>query len=213
MRRVVLLGLSILSLTGCGGSGDAGKVAKIARSESEAQGATCDKVRDDAVSGQLVALYSCTLTNVPPAHRLAGSFDSPTQHYCFAYASEMGVNMTQRYGPECSGSAPAAQSGAVVHVYFCTSDTCTREATQAQMDAVKNIAAVSPLVEKVVFISKEKALRAMKEKHPKEAGALPANPFPDALTVIPKRSDDVEEVAAIFRADPPLGIDKVDYSR
>ena len=37
--------------------------------------------------------------------------------------------------------------------------------------------------------------------------------LPNALTVIPKRGDDIEKVAQLFRADPKLGIDKVDYGK
>jgi cell division transport system permease protein len=53
----------------------------------------------------------------------------------------------------------------------------------------------------------------MKKKHPDEVGALPTNPFPDALTVVPKKGDDVEKVAALFSADPAVGVDKVDYGK
>src|SRR5213078_2141096 len=53
----------------------------------------------------------------------------------------------------------------------------------------------------------------MKQKHPEEVSALPTNPFPNALTVIPKRGEDVEKVAALFKASPALGIDKVDYGK
>ena len=41
----------------------------------------------------------------------------------------------------------------VVHVYYCTSDTCAKEATQQQMDAVARTATSSPLVKDVVFVS------------------------------------------------------------
>ena len=101
----------------------------------------------------------------------------------------------------------------VVHVYYCTSDTCANEATSDQMNRVANLASSSSLVKRVVPVSKEEALAIMKKKHPEEVGALPSNPFPNALTVIPKRGDDVEKVAKLFRADPRLGIDKVDYGK
>jgi hypothetical protein len=97
----LLLVAGAFLLAGCGGSGDSGKVALIARSESQAKGGACDKVRDDAVNGRIVALYSCTLTGVPPAYRLVGSFDNPTQHFCFGYANDTGVNLTQTYGASC----------------------------------------------------------------------------------------------------------------
>jgi cell division transport system permease protein len=102
----------------------------------------------------------------------------------------------------------------VVHVYYCTSDTCAKEATVAQMNHVANIASSSPLVKRIVPVSKEQALAQMKKTHPEEVGALPTNPFPNALTVVPKRGEDVEKVALLFRAaDPALGIDKVDYGK
>jgi cell division transport system permease protein len=101
----------------------------------------------------------------------------------------------------------------VVHVYYCTDDTCPKAATRAHETAVARMAQSSPLVKSVDFVSKKEALDIMRKKHPDEVGSLPANPFPDALTVIPKHGDDVEEVAALFRADPSVGVQKVDYGK
>ena len=101
----------------------------------------------------------------------------------------------------------------VVHVYYCTDDTCAKEATSTQMNEVARIAGASPLVRDVQFVSKRRALQIMRQKHPEEVGALPTNPFPNALTVVPKRGDDVEKVAALFGSDAKLGIDKVDYGK
>jgi cell division transport system permease protein len=101
----------------------------------------------------------------------------------------------------------------VVHVYYCTNDTCATEATTKQMNDVARLASQSPLVKRVDFVSKREALAEMKKKHPEEVGALPTNPFPNALTVVPKKGDDVEKVAALFSADPALGVDKVDYGK
>jgi cell division transport system permease protein len=101
----------------------------------------------------------------------------------------------------------------VVHVYYCTNDTCAKDATQQQMDAVARVATSSPLVKDAVFVSKEKALQLMRQKHPEEVSQLPTNPFPNALTVVPKRGEDIEKVAALFKASPTVGIDKVDYGK
>jgi cell division transport system permease protein len=101
----------------------------------------------------------------------------------------------------------------VVHVYYCTSDTCAKEATTKQMNEAARVATASPLVKSVVFVSKADALRIMQQKHPEEVGSLPTNPFPNALTIIPKRGEDVEKVAALFQATPSVGIDKVDYGK
>ena len=101
----------------------------------------------------------------------------------------------------------------VVHVYYCTTDTCAKEASPTQMNEVARLASASPLVKRVNFVSKKEALAEMRKNHPDEVSQLFTNPFPNALTVVPKRGDDVEQVAALFRADPTLGIDKVDYGK
>jgi cell division transport system permease protein len=101
----------------------------------------------------------------------------------------------------------------VVHVYYCTDDTCAKEASPRQMNAVANLASASPLVKRVVPVSKKEALAQMRLKHPDEVSQLFTNPFPNALTVVPNRGDDVEKVAKLFRADPALGIDKIDYGK
>ena len=101
----------------------------------------------------------------------------------------------------------------VVHVYYCTTDTCAKDATPAQMNDVARLASASPLVKRINIVSKKQALAEMRKKYPDEVGSLFTNPFPNALTVVPKRGDDVEKVAALFRADPTLGIDKVDYGK
>src|SRR5438309_8193892 len=101
----------------------------------------------------------------------------------------------------------------VVHVYYCTSDTCPKEASTAEMNRIANLASSSPLVRRGIPVSKEQALAQMRKKHPDEVGQLFTNPFPNALTVVPKRGDDVAKVAALFRADPTLGIDKIDYGK
>src|SRR5262249_22367054 len=101
----------------------------------------------------------------------------------------------------------------VVHVYYCTADTCAKEASAAQMNQTARLASSSPLVKRVEFVSKQQALREMKQKHPDEVAQLPTNPFPNALTVVPKKGDDVEKVAALFSSQPGNGIDKVDYGK
>ncbi len=101
----------------------------------------------------------------------------------------------------------------VVHVYYCTDDTCAKEASANQMNEVARLATASPLVKTVNFVSKKDALVQMRLKHPEEVNQLFTNPFPNALTVVPKRGDDVEKVARLFRANPALGIDKIDYGK
>ena len=64
----------------------------------------------------------------------------------------------------------------VVHVYYCTSDTCAKEATTSQMNEVARVADASPLVKNIVFVSKADALRIMKQKHPEEVASLRPTP-------------------------------------
>jgi len=40
----------------------------------------------------------------------------------------------------------------VVHVYYCTSDTCAKEASTSQMNETARLATASPLVKNVVFV-------------------------------------------------------------
>src|SRR5919198_363419 len=105
----------------------------------------------------------------------------------------------------------------VVHVYFCTAADdrhgCTRDATQAQMDTVARTATSSPLVKNVDFISKEKALARERKKYPDEYKVLPANPLPDALTVVPRHGDDIDKVAALFSENPRAGVANIDYGK
>jgi cell division transport system permease protein len=103
----------------------------------------------------------------------------------------------------------------VVKVYFCTGDTCIKdgEATTAQMNGVARAGSASPLVKNVIFVSKKDALAQERKKHPDEYALLPQNPLPNSLRVIPKRGDDVAEVAALFTTNPAAGVQKVDYGK
>ena len=62
----------------------------------------------------------------------------------------------------------------VVHVYYCTADTCANAATPRQENQIANLASSSPLVKRVVPVSKAQALAQMKIKHPEEVAQLVA---------------------------------------
>jgi len=98
-----------------------------------------------------------------------------------------------------------------VHVFFCTANTCAKRATDAQERAALSKAQASPLVAKAVFVSKERALENFRKTHPQEAAQLQTNPFPDALTITPRRAADARRVAALFSSQPGNGIDLVNY--
>ena len=105
------------------------------------------------------------------------------------------------------------KSELVVHVYYCTDQTCGKQgaATAGQMNSLARLVSESPLVKNVTFISKEDALKSERRKHPELYRFVPTNPLPDALTVTPKRGDDVGRVAALIHQGN--GVQKVDYGK
>jgi cell division transport system permease protein len=92
----------------------------------------------------------------------------------------------------------------VVKVFFDQSaKTAHLNAVRAELDAM-------PEVRTIEFVSKDDALRLMKERHPELTKNLTSNPFGHAFTVKPNRAEDVEAIAS--RLEPtPAGVHKVDY--
>ena len=96
-----------------------------------------------------------------------------------------------------------------VKVYF------DRNATQSQINAVRTRLGSDSQVKSVTFISAEKGLAEMKKRNPQffEAGPLPYNPLGPALTVLPKRAEDVTRINASLGNCPPQclpGVHNVD---
>jgi cell division transport system permease protein len=103
----------------------------------------------------------------------------------------------------------------VVHVYYCTVQTCQQQgaATAAQENNLARLVSSSPLVKHVQFIPKDEALKIERLKRPDLYAFVPTNPLPDALTITPKRGEDVDRIAALIRPDPANGVQKVDYGK
>jgi cell division transport system permease protein len=76
-----------------------------------------------------------------------------------------------------------------VRVYFCTSSTCSQDATRKQETAVAARLGNDSRIKRVEYVSKEEAFKLMKAREPKAVEVLPANPFPDALKIYPKSGD------------------------
>ena len=94
----------------------------------------------------------------------------------------------------------------LVKVFF------AQDATPAQINAVSVKLTGMPEVKGIRFVSKEEALRRMKEKYPELTQNLASNPLPPAFEVTPKSADQVDTIAG--RLDPaPDGVDKVDYAK
>ena len=92
----------------------------------------------------------------------------------------------------------------VVKVFF------DQSAKTAQLNAVRAELDAMPEVRTIEFVSKDDALRLMKERHPELTKNLTSNPFGHAFTVKPNRAEDVEAIAS--RLEPtPAGVHKVDY--
>ena len=103
------------------------------------------------------------------------------------------------------------KKGLIVNVYFCTTlPPCNREATTGEINAVRLKLQQMPEVKSVTFVSKQDALRIMREKNPELTQNLTSNPFPPSFEITPKRAEDVRKIAA--RLQPlPTGVEKVNY--
>jgi cell division transport system permease protein len=93
----------------------------------------------------------------------------------------------------------------IVKVFF------VQDATEQQINAVRSKALTFPETKSVVFISKDEALKRMKERYPELTQNLTSNPLPPAFEVTPKDADQVKALADRLQP-PPAGVDKVDYA-
>ena len=93
----------------------------------------------------------------------------------------------------------------IVKVFF------VQDATAQQINAVQSKLLTFPETKSVVFISKEDALKKMKERYPELTQNLSSNPLPPAFEATPKDADQVKALAD--KIQPlPAGVDKVDYA-
>jgi cell division transport system permease protein len=92
----------------------------------------------------------------------------------------------------------------VVKVFF------SADATRAEIEAVRTQVLQFPQTRSMTYVSKEDALREMREKHPELTRDLASNPLPASYTIKPMEAEQVRQVAA--RLDPPPpGVDSVTY--
>ena len=93
----------------------------------------------------------------------------------------------------------------LVKVFF------VQDATPQQINVVQSKILTFPETKKVIFISKQDALKRMKEKYPELTQNLVNNPLPPAFEVTPKDADQVSAIAT--KLQPlPAGVDKIDYA-
>jgi len=82
------------------------------------------------------------------------------------------------------------------------------DASTAEINAVSARIAAMPEVEKIRFISKDEALRRMKERYPDLTRNLVSNPLPAAFEVTPVEAEQKEAIAEQLRP-LPAGVDEV----
>ena len=98
----------------------------------------------------------------------------------------------------------------LVKVYFCTEDTCAKEASNAQINAVRRQLAADPLIESFDFVSKAEALERMRKRTPELVENLPSNPLPDAFEIKARDGSDVKAISAGLRTPTkPTGVEKI----
>ena len=98
------------------------------------------------------------------------------------------------------------KKGVLVKVFF------EQDASARQIEAVRVKLAKDPRVGSYEFVSKQEALRRMKERYPQLTENLASNPLPASYEVRPKDADQVEAVAASLERAPP-GVEKIDYAK
>jgi cell division transport system permease protein len=97
----------------------------------------------------------------------------------------------------------------LVKVFLCAPLRCDQEATTKQINDVRARLISLPGVKTVRFISKDDALRIMREKNPEMTKGLTSNPLPAEFEVIPKRGEDVDKLAALVNTPPLAGVEKI----
>jgi cell division transport system permease protein len=100
----------------------------------------------------------------------------------------------------------------LVKVFYCTDETCAKEATPKQVNAVRAKLEANPQVKTVTFVPKEEALDRMKERAPELTKGLASNPLPDAEEVQPTKGEYTESIANSLRPPPP-GVEKVTFGQ
>jgi cell division transport system permease protein len=101
----------------------------------------------------------------------------------------------------------SVERGILVKVFF------QQEATPAQINAVNERIVQMPEVKNITFVSKDDALRRMKERYPELTENLASNPLPAAFEVTPRDAEQKELIAGRLRDPLPAGVDKVDTAK
>ena len=100
-----------------------------------------------------------------------------------------------------------------VKVFFCTELDCPKgEATEKQIDAVRQKLELNPLVKSLDFISKREAFELMRRKYPELTAHVPANRRPPSWDIVPTRGEYTDDIAKSLEPLPG-GVKKVNYGK
>jgi cell division transport system permease protein len=88
----------------------------------------------------------------------------------------------------------------------------TDNATDQQVNAVREQLESDNRIASVTFVSKEDALKSMEQKYPDLVENLPGNPLPRSFEVKPTKGEYVEAISQSLTPPPP-GVDKVKYGK
>jgi len=94
----------------------------------------------------------------------------------------------------------------LVKVFF------VEDAKTPQFNTIRTQLEADPRIKSISFVSKDDALKRMREKFPELTANLPSNPLPASYEVIPNRAEDVEAIANSLRP-LPTGVEKVTYGK
>ncbi len=86
-----------------------------------------------------------------------------------------------------------------VSVFFATRMVTGREATRAEIAALRGRLSSSSKIETFAFVSKRLALRRMAKRHPAFVHGIPSNPLPAGYEVVPRSAKDARALAAELR--------------
>ena len=98
----------------------------------------------------------------------------------------------------------------VVKVFFCTADSCDREATPAEINAVRVKLDSDSRIKSYRFVSKAEALDIMRKQQPEMVRTLVSNPLPNSFTVTPVKGEYTKTIAESFEP-APAGVEKATY--
>jgi len=101
----------------------------------------------------------------------------------------------------------SVERGILVKVFF------EQDATPTQINRVHERLVTMPEVKSISFISKEDALRRMKERYPDLTQDLPSNPLPPAFEVKPTDASYKELIASRLRELALPGVDSVNTAK